>query len=108
MIIPEDNDKVPKNLNIYKRDVKNVDRENFLLDLIAVDWDKVLDLEKNDPNESFNRLEIIINPIIDTYLPLKKVTKKEAKNHFKPWITPGIRKSIQSREKLYKKFIKQK
>ena len=39
---------------------------------------------------------------------MKKMTKKEVKQHHKPWITNGIRKAIQRREKLYKKFIKAK
>ena len=108
LIIPEDNDKVPKQAIIYKRDLKNFDRENFILDLLSVDWDKVIESRKNDPNESFNRFESSLNPLIDKYLPLKKLSKKEVKNYFKPWITSGIRKSIKRREKLYKKFIKAK
>ena len=39
---------------------------------------------------------------------MKKLTKKELKQQFKPWITYGIQNSIQIREKLYKKFINSK
>ena len=41
-------------------------------------------------------------------MPLKKLTKKEIKQQYKPWITNGIRKSIKRRGKYYKKFIKAK
>ena len=81
---------------------------NFILDLLSIDWDNVIELERNDPNESFNRFESTINPLIDKYLPIKKLSKREVKNHFKPWITSGIRKSIKRREKIYKKYIRTK
>ena len=41
-------------------------------------------------------------------MPLKRLTKREIKQQYKPWITNGIRKSIKRREKYYKKFIKAK
>ena len=64
-------------------------------------------LIKNDPNHSFNSFETKINSLIDTYFPLKKLTNKEMKLQFKPWIIYDIRKSIQ-RDSLYKRFIKAK
>ena len=67
-----------------------------------------MDLEKNDPNYSFNTFESSINTIIDKYIPLKKLTKKDIELQSKPWITRGIRNSIERREKNYKKFIKAK
>ena len=36
------------------------------------------------------------------------MTKKEIKQQHKPWITIGIRKSIERREHLYKTIIKAK
>ena len=108
LIIPENNDNNFKKANIYKRDHKNFDRVNFTLDLLEIDWNKVIDIGRNDPNECFNRFEATLNPVIDKYLPLKKLSRKDVKNHFKPWITIGIRNSIKRREKLYKKFIKAK
>ena len=46
--------------------------------------------------------------IINTYLPLKKLSKKELKIQAKPWTTNGIRSSIKRRDKLLRKFIKTK
>ena len=46
--------------------------------------------------------------IINTYLPLKKLSKKELKIQVKPWITNGISSSIKRRDKLLRKFIKTK
>ena len=108
LIIPEEYEYLPKKLNIYKRDTKNFDKENFILDLLGIDWASVVDLESNNPNKCFNSLESKINPLIDKYMPLKKLTRKDLKQQQKPWITGEIRKSIQRREKLYKKFIEEK
>ena len=41
-------------------------------------------------------------------MPIRKLTKNELIHQQKPWITKGIRKSIQRREILHKKFIRQK
>ena len=44
--------------------------------------------------------------MVNQYIPLRKLTKKEIKNKFKPWITSGIRISMKRRDKIYKKLIK--
>ena len=49
-----------------------------------------------------------ISKLVDKYLPLKRVTQKEYKQQFKPWITAGIRKSIKRRDKILGKFMKSK
>ena len=46
--------------------------------------------------------------IVDEYAPIQKLSKKDSDLHFKPWLTPGILKSIQIRKKLHKKLIKTK
>ena len=108
LIIPLDVGYVPKKINLYKRDTKNFDRENFFLDLISIDWSTVLRFENEDPNLSFNEYANTLNTLIDNYMPLRKMTQKEIKQQHKPWITKEILKSISKREKLYKKYIKAK
>ena len=46
--------------------------------------------------------------LINAYLPLKKISKKELKIQTKPWITNGIRSSIKRHDKLLRKFVKTK
>ena len=99
---------VPSKIYLYKRDTKNFDRENFLLHLLDIDWSLVIKLEKEDPNYSFNLYENTLNTLLDKYIPLRKITQKELKQQYKPWITNDILKSIKARENLYKKFIKAK
>ena len=83
-------------------------RVNLIADFLGIEWPKALDLERNDPNYSFNNFETAVNTVIDKYLPLKKLTRKEIKLQNKPWITKDICKAIKRRETLYRKFIKAK
>ena len=108
LIIPKKHPKTPKKQNLYKRDTKNFDREKFILDLQAIEWQSVLEIEKNDPNISFNSFESRVNSIIDKYMPLRKLTKKELKHQKKPWISMDIRNNIRKRERLYKNFVNAK
>ena len=108
LIIPLDIGYVPKKINLYKRDTKNFEREKFFLDLISIDWDAVLKLENENPNQSFNDYSITLNTLVDKYMPLRKVTLKEIKQQYKPWIKKEILSSIRKREKFYKNIIKAK
>ena len=45
-----------------------------------------------------------INNIIDKHAPLRKANKKELKLQQKPWITPGIIRSIKERDKIFRKI----
>ena len=69
----------PSKIYLYKRDTKNFDRENFLLDLVDIDWSLVIKLEKEDPNYSFNLYENTLNTLLDKYISLRKITQKELK-----------------------------
>ena len=108
LILPLECKIQPTKKIIYKRDIKKLDRENFILDLLDVNWKEITRLEENDPNLSFYEFETKLNSIIDKHIPLKKLSKKELNQQHKPWITAGIRNSIKRRDKLYKKFIKAK
>ena len=108
LLIQEETLKIPVSGNVYTRNLTNFDRENFLLDLLGIDWNEVIALENNNPNQSFNSFFDEIDSLVNRYIPLKKLTKKEVKSHFKPWITIGIRNSMKRRDKIYKKYIKAK
>ena len=46
-----------------------------------------------------------INILLDTYAPLKKIIKYKLKFKSKPWITPGLQKSMFVKNKLLRNFI---
>ena len=108
LIIPIEVSKKSDMFNCFKRDTKNFDKESFILDMLDVNWNELTQTDKNNPNLSFNFFEEKLMKIIDSYMPLKKMTKSELKRKRKPWITQGILISIKQRDKLYKKFIKAK
>ena len=71
--------------------------------MLEIDWPSII-VHLDNINYSLH-LETKINNLIDKYMTLKNFSKKEIKQHNKPWATSGIRK-LMRRDKLYKKFIK--
>ena len=109
LIVPGKNRSQPQSKhNLYKRDTKNFDRENFIIDMLDINWDDILVLEQNDVNLSFNNFILKINTIIDKYMPLRKVTKKEFKSKLKPWINQNILNLIKSKNKIFQKYVQSK
>ena len=118
VIIPKPNQNhLPKKHNFYKRSLKNFNPSNnnfdsiktaALQDIRNLDLTNVMEIEKSDVNLSFSNFLEAINPVLDKYMPLVKVSNKIHKRRYKPWITQGIRKSIQNRDKLLRKITKMK
>ena len=98
----------PKPLQQWYRDWNAFDRENFILDFLDIDWVSYLELNKRDPNTSFTKFFNRIDSLIDHYVPLRKITKKQKRVNNKPWLTKGIISSINHRNKIYKLFLKSK
>ena len=98
----------PSKSNIYERDWNKFDQENFILGYLAVDWTDIIKSEKKNIDFSFECFLKKFNLILDKYLPLKKLTKQKLKFKTKPWITPGLQKSISVKNKFLTKFIKMK
>ena len=46
LIIPEECYKLPKRNNIFKHDTNKFDKENFILDLLNVDWPSIISVDK--------------------------------------------------------------
>jgi len=76
-----------------------MNNEDFLLDLISTDWN-----EKINHNDVETKMELLIkttNDLINKHTPMKKVkSKNKNKKKLKPWITKGILKSIDHKNKL--------
>ena len=81
-----------------KRDTKNFDRENFVLDYLDINWDEVVEIGKEDVNHSLTQFLQKINELLDKYMPLKKVSQKEFKRRYKPWITDEILLKIKNKK----------
>ena len=75
--------------------------------VININWDSVLNIDEANPIVCLNNFSRKANEVIDTYLPLIKLSKNP-EIQVKPWITSRIRKSIKQHNKLLRKFIKTK
>ena len=71
LILLEENYKSNKKQNLFKRDTKDFDRENFILDLLDINWQNVISTERNDPIQSCDSIEITLNTLIGKYIPLQ-------------------------------------
>ena len=69
---------------------------------------KELDLTSEDPNYLTDNITRIYQSLSDKYMPYKKLTRKEKRFYYKPWITRGIKKSMKTRDHLRNKMNKDK
>ena len=90
---------------IYKRDFSLYNEAAVFDGLREINW-QVQFSQHDDVNEIFDSFLNNITPIIDKHIPLVKLSRKEAKFKSKPWITKGIKKSIQIKNMLFKKYLK--
>ena len=97
-MVSKGNIKIINNQKLFKRE-KNFDKESLVTEVINIDWKSVLKIEKGNPNLTFENYNKKMKEVINTYLPLKELSKKDLKIQAKPWITNGIRSSIKRRDK---------
>ena len=96
LVVSKDNIKKINKQKSFKRE-KNFDEESLVSEVININWKSVLEIEKGNPNLTFENFNIKMHEVINTYLPLKKLSKKRLKIQAKPWITNGITSSIKRR-----------
>ena len=91
--------------NISNRDKKHFNAEAFLVDYESINWDEIIDLNKTDVNFSMESFINKINGLLDIHMPLRKITQKEFKQKYKPWITNAILSKIRDKNKVFKKYL---
>ena len=84
-----------------------LDQENFVLCSFSVEWNNFL-LSPSTNTEKSYKTFLENFPLLDTYAPLKKISKNKLKFKDKPWITSGLQKSISIKNRFLSKFIKLK
>ena len=109
LIVPNIFSNPPSNKsNIYERDWSNFDQENFILDYFSIDWNETLKIEEQNIIYSTEIFLNKINKLLDNFAPFKKISKYKLKFKLKPWITPGLQKSISVKNKFLSDFIKKR
>jgi hypothetical protein len=107
LIIPKQNQNhLPKKHNILIRDKKHFNKENFIQDFQSLNWDEIIDLNTNDVDVSLENFLSKFNNILEKHMPLRKMTQREFKQKYKPWISNAILNKIADKNKILKKYIK--
>ena len=107
LIVPNIFSNSPSNKsNIYETDWFNFDQENFILDYLTTDWNETLKIKEQNIDYSTERFSNKINELLDNFAPYEKANKYKLKFKPKPWMTPGLQKSISVKNKLLSDFIK--
>ena len=71
--------------------------------LIDVKWQEILD--NNNANDDYNKFNETFDTVYNECVPLKKCTNNRRKEPMSPWITKGLLKSINKKNKLYKQYL---
>ena len=90
----------------FGRSYKSFSDATFEKELDKINWDILLEGKDAD-----SRIQLILTKtteILDKLAPIRKLTKREANLSQVPWLTRGILKSMNSRDNLHKKYLKEK
>ena len=105
VIFHDSNNPEPKTEAIFKRDFKNFDQTNFLMDMLNIDWNQQLQLERKDVDFAMHNFYTNIMKLLNVYAPFKKQKQKILLAKSKPWISKALLKSVDNKNKIYRKFL---
>ena len=108
LIIPNNEILVKKKKIIYGRDYKNMNNDALLLDLNRLNWENIIKSYEGNTEYSFQNFFNAVENLLDVYAPYKQFSQRELKLREKPWITKGILKAIQNKNKIHKKVLRTK
>ena len=77
------------------RDYSRFSADRFNDDLSQLDWNNILSNANNDMDKLFSSFYNKFNKIVNKHAPMKTLSHRKAKQFSKPWITKGIRTSIE-------------
>ena len=88
---------------ITKRDFKNFKQEDFLNDIANAPWENIYAVSEDDLDSKATIFENYFSDIINKHAPLKTFTVKYPKA---PWLTDGIKKHMDDRDRQKNIFNK--
>ena len=77
-------------------------------ELFSINQDSSSETNTAIANQEASNLVYLFNSIINRHAPRRPMSRKENRLSDKPWITRGILTSIKTKNKLYKKYFKNK
>ena len=66
----------------------------------------LIDSNISSPHELYDKFVTKFENVIDEFAPMRKALRKENKLRCRPWLTRGLLKSIQIKNKMYSNFRK--
>ena len=99
------NDLAPRNLK--ERNFKHFNEREFIETINSTNWDEILQLNRNDPNRSIEKLYSQVNVYLDEFAPYIRITKKEYKLKSKPWISQDIQFLMWERDKIFHQYCEE-
>lgn len=96
---------LPTNIEIFIRDYSSFNELCLVNEIQSVNWQNIL-TNNSSSSTIFDIFCAKLSEIIDFHIPVRKLSKRKLKIQTKPWITTAIRKSIQVKNKIYKKYLK--
>jgi hypothetical protein len=81
-----------------------MNQADFVSEVHLLNWNDILP-HNNNVNDVFDSFINKITDIVEHFAPIKKLSKRQVKTLAKPWVTAGIRASIQVKNRLYKKYM---
>ena len=88
---------------IFTRDINAINLEKLNENLSNTNWSLII--KENDPNEPYNDFISEFYRIYEVCFPLKVIKGKQMNKFYSPWLSRGLLKSINKKNRLYKKFI---
>ena len=82
--------------------MKTLNKDNFSNEFNNQEWNEIIDSTRNDVDYSIGQYMSTINNILDSHMPLKKLSSKQFKQRFKPWIRNDILNKIREKKGLNK------
>ena len=82
---------LPANIRIYKRVYSHCKETDLFREMESLNWHEIFEgIPNSDPSLMLDSFYTKTSEIIDKYLPLKQLSRRELKFDTKPWITPAI------------------
>ena len=85
------------------RDFSRFSSDRLHTDLSNVNWNALFSNESSDVNKVLSSFYNKFNKLVNKHAPMKTISNRKAKQFSKPWITKGLRKSLDDRVK-YKMY----
>lgn len=93
----------------YVKNWSKFDQESFILEFLEIDFQSILySQDPSDSDQCFEIFNTVIQDLVNRHVPTVRVSRRQYKTQKKPWITPGILKSISKRDFFFRKFLKAK